>query len=118
MSRLRQPPPAVAAWVRPDSPATERPDLDRHAPTQGRARGVPAAYSPVMRVRRGVTTPLAKLKLGVEEQPLTSGTAVSFGAALQPHRTRLVALRGPHLDQLPQQSTSTRAREIPDWEDL
>jgi hypothetical protein len=40
-SRLRQAPPAVAAWVRANTPATERPDLGSHALRQGRATDVP-----------------------------------------------------------------------------
>jgi phage N-6-adenine-methyltransferase len=54
MSRLRQRPPAVAAWVRPDSPATERPDLGSHVLRQGRAVGMPARCNPGNWRDRGV----------------------------------------------------------------
>ena len=110
--RLRQAPPAVAAWVRPNTPATERPDLGSHTLRQGRAEDVPPAADCALRKRPGRTEPLAKLELGIQEQPLHNGTAVSFGAAFQGNRTRLVALRGTHLDQLPQQSDHRpRARD-------
>ena len=112
--RRRQAQPAVAAWSGLTRQLPKAPVRRTRRPARRVRQDAPPSRRDASGRSAALTTPLAKLKLGVEDLPLFSGGVVPFGAALQGNRTRWVALRGTHLDQLPQPSTSTRAREMPE----